>query len=54
MRSCSLLIFTAINEAISNLTQYELSQEESNLLKGGLQFSTQLDKTRKFENLHYL
>ena len=53
-RGCSLLIFTAINEAITNLTQYELSQEESNLLKGDLQFSNQPDKIQKFENLHYL
>ena len=46
MRDCSLLVFTA-NENITNLTQYELSQEESNLLKAGLYFSVQPDK---FEN----
>ena len=37
-RDCSLPIFTA-NETITNLTQYELSQEESDLLKAGLYFS---------------
>ena len=30
MRACSLPILTT-NETITNLTQYELSQEESNL-----------------------
>ena len=39
-------MFTA-NEAIANLTQYELSQEESDLLKVGLYFSIQPDKIRK-------
>ena len=34
-RDCSLPIFTA-NETITNLTQCELSQEESDLLKAGL------------------
>ena len=34
-RDCSLPIFTA-NETITNLTQYELSPEESDLLKAGL------------------
>ena len=42
-RDCNLPIFTA-NETITNLTQYELSQEESDLLKAGLYFSTQPDK----------
>ena len=42
-RDCSLPIFTA-NETITNLTQYELSQEEPDLLKAGLYFSTQPDK----------
>ena len=42
-RDCNLPIFTA-NEAISNLTQYELCQEESDLLKAGLYFSIQPDK----------
>ena len=37
-RDCNLPIFTA-NETITNLTQYELSQEESDLLKAGLYFS---------------
>ena len=37
-RDCRLRIFIA-NETITNLTQYELSQEESNLLKAGLYFS---------------
>ena len=47
-RGCSLPIFTA-KKAITNLTQYELSQEESDLLKAGLYFSIQPDKIRKFE-----
>ena len=34
---------------ITNHTQYELSQEESNLLKAGLNFSIQPDKVRKSE-----
>ena len=42
-RDCNLPIFTA-NETITNLTQYELSQEESDLLKAGLYFSIQPDK----------
>ena len=50
-------MFTA-NEAIANLTQYELFQEESDLLKVGLYFSIQPDKIRKskifttFEKIH--
>ena len=45
-RDCNLLTFTA-NETITNLTQYELSQEESDLLKAGYTFqSNQI----KFEN----
>ena len=36
-RDCSLHILTA-NETITNLTQYELSQEESYLIKAGLFF----------------
>ena len=47
-RDCSLPILTA-NETITNLTQYELSQEESDLLKTGLYFSIQPDKIRKSE-----
>ena len=56
-RDCNLPIFTA-NETITNLTQYELSQEESDLLKTGLYFSIQPDKIRKseifttFEKIH--
>ena len=56
-RDCNLPIFTA-NETITNLTQYELFQEESDLLKAGLYFSIQPDKTRKseifttFEEIH--
>ena len=42
-KDCNLPIFTA-NETITNLTQYELSQEESDLLKAGLCNQT------KFEN----
>ena len=46
------------NETITNLTQYELSQEESDLLKAGLYFSIQPGKIRKseifttFEKIH--
>ena len=56
-RDCNIPIFTA-NETITNLTQYELSQEESDLLKGGLYFSIQPDKIQKsetfttFEKIH--
>ena len=56
-RDCNLPIFTA-NETITNLTQYKLSQEESDLLKAGLYFSIQPDKIRKskifttFEKIH--
>ena len=56
-KDCNLTIFTA-NETITNLTQYELSQEESDLLKTGLYFSIQPDKIRKseifttFEKIH--
>ena len=32
------------NETVTNLTQYELSQEDSDLLKAGLYFSIQPDK----------
>ena len=58
-KSCSLPIFTA-NETITNVTQYELSQEKTDLLKAGLYFSIQPDKTRKseisttFEKIHCL
>ena len=41
-------IFTA-SKTITNLTQYELSQEESDLLKAGLYFSIQPDKIQKSE-----
>ena len=41
-------IFTA-NETITNLTQYELSHEKSDLLNSGLHFSIQPGKIRKFE-----
>ena len=56
-RDCNLPIFTA-NETITILTQYELCQEESDLLKAGLYFSIQPDKIRKseifttFEKIH--
>ena len=55
-RDCNLPIFT---ETITNLTQYELFQEESDLLKAGLYFSIQPDKTQKskifttFEKIHH-
>ena len=56
-RDCNLPIFTA-TKTITNLTQHELSQEESDLLKAGLYFSVQPDKIRKseifttFEKIH--
>ena len=56
-RDCNLPIFTA-NESITKLTQYELSQEESDILKAGLYFSIQPDKILKseifttFEKIH--
>ena len=56
-KDCSLPIFTA-NKTITNLTQHELSQEESDLLKAGLYFSIQPHKIRKseifttFEKIH--
>ena len=56
-RDCSLPIFTA-NRTITNLMQYELSQEKSDLLKAGLYFSIQPDKIQKseifttFEKIH--
>ena len=58
MSDCSLPIFTA-NETITNLTQYELSQEEPDLLKAGFYFSIQRDKIHKseifttFEKIHH-
>ena len=51
----NLPIFTD-NKPITNLTQYELSQEESDLLTAGLYFSIQPDKIRKseiFTMIHY-
>ena len=57
MRVAVYLLFTA-NETITNLTQYELSQEETDLLKAGLYFPIQPDKIRKseisttFEKIH--
>ena len=56
-RDYNLSIFTA-NETITNLMQYELSQEESDLLKAGLCFSVEQDKIQKteivaaFEKIH--
>ena len=47
-RNCSLPTFTS-NKTFTNLTQYELSQEEPDLLKAGLYFSNQPDKIRKSE-----
>ena len=47
-RDCNLPIFTA-NETITNLMQYELCKEESDLLKASLYFSIQPDKIRKSE-----
>ena len=57
MRNCSLPTFTS-NRTISNLTQYELLQEEGDLLKTGLYFSIQTYIIRKskilttFEKIH--
>ena len=56
-RDCNLPIFPA-NETITNLTQYELSQEGNDLLKSGSYFSIQSDKIPKseifgtFEKIH--
>ena len=56
-RGCSLPIFPA-KETIKNLTDNELSQEESDLLKATVYFSFQPDKIRKseiftaFEKIH--
>ena len=56
-RNYSLATFTS-SETITNLTQYILSQEKSDLLKAGLYFSIQPDKSRKseiftiFEKIH--
>ena len=47
-RETSAYLFTS-NEIVTNLIQYELSQEESNLLKVGLYFSIQPDKIWKSE-----
>ena len=57
MRDCNLPVFTA-NKSITKLTQHELSQEESDLLKAGLYISIQQNKIRKseifttFEKIH--
>ena len=48
MRGCRVPIFTA-NKTITNLTQYELSHKESDMLKTGLYFSIQPDEIRKSE-----
>ena len=56
-RDCNVPVFTT-NKTITNLTQHELSQEESDLLKAGLYFSIQPDQIRKseifttFEKIH--
>ena len=47
-RDCNLPVFTA-NETITNLRKYELTKEESYLLKTGLYSSIKPDKIRKFE-----
>ena len=57
-RDCNLPIFTA-SETITNLTKYELTQKESDLLQAGLYFSIQPDKISKseifatFEKIHH-
>ena len=50
-RDCNVPISTA-NKTITNLTQYELSQEKYDLLKAGLYCSIQPDKIRKSEKIH--
>ena len=58
MRDCNLPTFTA-NNTITNLTQFELFQEESDLLNAGLYFSIQPNKILKseifttFEKIHH-
>ena len=58
-RDCNLPIFTG-NETITKTTQYELSQEESYLLKASLYFSIKPDNIRKpeiittFKKIHRL
>ena len=58
MRDWNLPTFIAI-ETITNLTQYELSEEECDFLEAGLYFSIQPDKIRKsqifttFEKIHH-
>ena len=47
-RDCNLPISTA-NKTVTNLTQFELSQEEYDLLKAVLYCSIQPDKIRKWE-----
>ena len=47
-RNCNLPTFTS-NRTITKLTQYELSQEEFDLLKAGLYFSIQPHKIQKSE-----
>ena len=47
-RGCSLPTFTASGTA-TNLTRYELSQKEPDLLKTSLYFSIQPHKLRKFK-----
>ena len=49
LRVAQLLQQILLTTAITNLTQYELSQEESDLLKAGLYFSIQPDKIQKSE-----
>ena len=57
-KNCDLTTFKS-NETITSLTQYELSQEQSDLLKAGLYFSIQPDKIQKseifttFEKIHW-
>ena len=47
-RDCNVPIFKAY-KTITNLMQYELSQDESNLLKACFYFSIQQDKIRRSE-----
>ena len=51
-RDYNLPILTA-NKTITSLMQYELSQEESDILKASLYFSIQPDKTRKLKQKNF-
>ena len=52
-RKTTAYLHSHSNETITNLTQYELSQKEFDLLKAGLFFSIQPDKIRKSETISF-